>query len=200
MDVRILGVAGGSMIKLKDNRVWNVGPRSAHIAGMRYSCFADATTLKQGKIIQIKPKQSDSEPYVAIQCQNETFAITNTCAANALGLIDKDDYSFADQTAAKIAMELLGKEIGISGPEVAMSIIQTASFEITKTVSKILKEFKMDKLKTQIIGGGGGASVLVPFVAKQLGIPYQKAEHAEVISSIGVASSMIQEEIGRAHV
>lgn len=195
MDVRILGVAGGSMIKLKDNRVWNVGPRSAHIAGMRYSCFADATTLKQGKIIQIKPKQSDSEPYVAIQCQNETFAITNTCAANALGLIDKDDYSFADQTSAKIAMELLGKEIGISGPEVAMSIIQTASFEITKTVSKILKEFKMDKLKTQIIGGGGGASVLVPFVAKQLGIPYQKAEHAEVISSIGVASSMIQEEM-----
>ena len=41
----------------------------------------------------------------------------------------------------------------------------------------------------------GGASVLVPFVAKQLGIQYQKAEHAEVISSIGVAASMLQEEI-----
>jgi hypothetical protein len=53
----------------------------------------------------------------------------------------------------------------------------------------------MEKEKTQIIGGGGGASVLVPFVAKQLGVPYKKAEHAEVISSIGVASSMIQEEI-----
>jgi N-methylhydantoinase A/oxoprolinase/acetone carboxylase beta subunit len=92
-------------------------------------------------------------------------------------------------------MELLGRQIGVTGPEVAMSVIQTASFEITKTVSKILKEFKMDKTKTQIIGGGGGASVLVPFVAKQLGIQYQKAEHAEVISSIGVASSMIQEEI-----
>ena len=76
-----------------------------------------------------------------------------------------------------------------------MSVIQTASFEITKTVSKILKEFKMDKTHTQIIGGGGGASVLVPFVAKQLGISYKKAEHADVISSIGVASSMIQEEI-----
>jgi N-methylhydantoinase A/oxoprolinase/acetone carboxylase beta subunit len=110
-------------------------------------------------------------------------------------MIEKNDYSYANQDSAKIAMELLGREIGVSGPEVAMSIIQTASFEITKAVSKILKEFKMDKTKTQIIGGGGGASVLVPFVAKQLTIPYKKAEHAEVISSIGVASSMIQEEI-----
>ncbi|MEM3065280.1 MAG: hydantoinase/oxoprolinase family protein [Candidatus Nitrosotenuis sp.] len=195
MDVRILGVAGGSMIKIKDKRIWKVGPRSAHIAGMRYACFADAETLKKGKIIMVKPKESDVEPYVAIECENETFAITNTCAANALGMIDKNDYSYANQTSAKIAMELLGRELGLTGPEAAMSIIQTASFEITKTVSKILKEFKMDKSKTQIIGGGGGASVLAPFVAKQLGIQYRKAEHAEVISSIGVASSMIQEEI-----
>jgi hypothetical protein len=35
----------------------------------------------------------------------------------------------------------------------------------------------------------------VPFVAKQLGLSYEKAEHADVISSIGVASSMLQEEI-----
>jgi N-methylhydantoinase A/oxoprolinase/acetone carboxylase beta subunit len=195
MDVRILGVAGGSMLKIKEKRVWKVGPRSAHIAGMRYACFAEPEVLKTGKIVSVKPKESDIEPYVAIQCEGETFAITNTCAANALGMIDKDDYSFANQTSAKIAMELLGRELGVSGPEAAMSIIQTASFEITKTVSKILKEFKMDKTKTQLIGGGGGASVLVPFVAKQLGIVYHKAEHAEVISSIGVASSMIQEEI-----
>ena len=195
MDVRILGVAGGSMIKLKDKHVWKVGPRSAHIAGMKYSCFADPDVLKKGKIIHVKPKQNDADPYVAIQCEGETFAITNTCAANALGMIEKDDYSYANQNSAKIAMELLGREIGVTGPEVAMSVIQTASFEITKTISKILKEFKMDKTKTQIIGGGGGASVLVPFVAKQLVIPYQKAEHAEVISSIGVASSMIQEEL-----
>ncbi|MBI5146812.1 MAG: hydantoinase/oxoprolinase family protein [Thaumarchaeota archaeon] len=195
MDVRILGVAGGSMIKIKDGRVWKVGPRSAHIAGLKYACFADPDILKKGKIITIKPKENDIESYVAVKCDDETFAITNTCAANALGMIEKDDYSFANQSSAKIAMELLGRELRVTGPEAAMSVIQTASFEITKAISKILKEFKMEKAKTQIIGGGGGASVLVPFVAKQLGVPYKKAEHAEVISSIGVASSMIQEEI-----
>src|SRR3546814_6391457 len=37
--------------------------------------------------------------------------------------------------------------------EIAMSIIQTASFEITKTISKILKEFKMNPYNTTLIGG-----------------------------------------------
>jgi len=195
MDVRVLGVAGGSMIRLKNNRVWKIGPRSAHIAGLKYSCFASPDVLKSGKIVMIKPKLNDQEEYVAIQCENEKYAITNTCAANALGMIEKEDYAYANQESANIAIEILAKHLGVSSFEVANSIIQTSSFEITKEIGKILTEFKMERTKTKIIGGGGGASVLVPFVAKQLSIPYQKAEYAEVISSIGVASSMIQEEL-----
>ncbi|QUC65480.1 methylhydantoinase [Nitrosopumilus sp. K4] len=194
MDVRILGVAGGSMVGLKHNRVSHVGPRSAHIAGLKYSCFAEPEDLKTGKIILIKPKPDDDE-YVAIKCEKETFAITNTCAANALGMIEEGDYSYANQESAKIALKILADYVGVPYHEIAMSIIQTASFQITKTISNILKEFKMNSSNTKIIGGGGGASVLVPFVAKQLGVQYERAEHAEVISSIGVASSMLQEEI-----
>lgn len=195
MDVRILGVAGGSMVKIKDKRIWKIGPRSAHIAGLKYSCYADPEVLKSGKIVKIRPLPNDQDEYVAIKCKNEMYAITNTCAANALNSIEKNDYSYANPASAKIAMELLAKELGVSSYEAASAIIQTASFEITKAIAKIIKEFKLDKTKTQIIGGGGGASVLVPFVAKQLTIPYKKAEHAEVISSIGVASSMLQEQL-----
>ena len=194
MDVRILGVAGGSMVKLDQKRVSKVGPRSAHIAGLKYSCFADPEILKTGKIVFVKPKDDD-EQYVAIQCVNDqTFAITNTCAANALEMIEKDDYAFANQESAKISLKMLGDYLGVSYHEIAFSIIQTSSFKITKTITNIIKEFKLHS-SIKIIGGGGGASVLVPFVAKQLGLPYEKAAHADVISSIGVASSMLQEEI-----
>lgn len=195
MDVRILGVAGGSMVGLKQNRVSNVGPRSAHIAGLKYSCYAEPEDLKTGKIILIKPMSNDKSEYVAIKCDKGTYAITNTCAANALGMIEKNDYAFGNQESAKITLKILAEFVGMSYHEIAISIIQTASFEITKTITKILKEFKMNPHNTTLIGGGGGASVLVPFAAKQLGIKYEKAEHAEVISSIGVASSMLQEEM-----
>lgn len=196
MDVRVLGIAGGSMVRLKNNRIWKVGPRSAHIASLQYACFADPEDLKTGEIILIKPKSNDEEDYVAIKCKGGTYAITNTCAANALEMIEPGDYAYADKTAAKIALGLLAQKVGGSSmAESALSIIQTSSFEITKTITKILKEFKMENAKTVIIGGGGGASVLVPFMSKQLGIQYKKADHAEVISSIGVASSMIKEEI-----
>ncbi len=193
MDVRILGVAGGSMIQLDKGRVSKIGPRSAHIAGIKYACFADPDTLKSGNIVLVRPKAKDAK-YVAIQCGDETFAITNTCAANALEMIDKDDYAAANTESAKTALKMLGEYLGVSYHEIAMSVIQTASFDITRTISGIIKEFKLEST-TQIIGGGGGASVLAPFVAKQLGLRYTKAEHADVISSIGVASSMLQEVI-----
>ena len=191
MDVRILGVAGGSMVRLDRNRVSAVGPRSAHIAGLKYCCHADPEELRTGSVTMMRPRPDDAE-YACIRCGDRAYAITNTCAANALAMIDEGDYSFAGTGAARIAMEKLGRKMGVSYFEAAQAIIQTSSLEITKTASRILREFKMAS-GTEIIGGGGGASVLVPFVAKQMGAPYRRAEHAEVISSIGVASSMLQE-------
>ncbi len=194
MDVRILGVAGGSMISIHQNRISSVGPRSAHIAGLEYSCFADPAKLEQGEIVMVRPKPNDSE-YVAIRCGDDTYAITNTCAANALEMIEPNDYSYANITSAKVALRKLGEYVGTSYTEAAMSIIQTSSFEITKAISKILKEYKMDMHTTKVIGGGGGASVLVPFATKQLQMKYEKAKHAEVISSIGAASALLQEQL-----
>ena len=195
MDVRVLGVAGGSMVKLESNTISRVGPRSAHIAGMKYSCYADVDDLSTGEIISVKPKESDVDEYVAIKCKNETYAITNTCAANALGMIEEGDYSYSNPESAKLALNILGKKLGIAGAQAALNIIQTASFDITKEITRIIKEFKLDSTKVKLIGGGGGASVLVPFSAKQLNLNYEKADYAEVISSIGVASSMMQEQL-----
>ena len=193
MDVRILGVAGGSMCQIKKNGVHKVGPRSAHIAGLQYSCYAEPEELEGGKVVMIKPKENDDE-YVAIENKGKTFAITNTCAANAIDSIEKEDYAYANQKSAKIALTILGEHLGVSFFEAANSIIQTASLSIIKTISNLLKEFKLSAESTQLIGAGGGASVLVPFVSKQMGTKYLKCHNAEVISSIGVASSMLQEE------
>ena len=49
LDVRVLGVAGGSLVSVQHGKVDSVGPRSAHIAGLRYSCFAEPGELDGGK-------------------------------------------------------------------------------------------------------------------------------------------------------
>ena len=198
MDVRVLGIAGGSMVAVggrAGGRISRVGPRSAHIAGLGYACHAPEREIAAGELVLIRPRPGDAAEYAAVRCAGgATYAITNTCAANALGMVGEGDYAHAPGGAARAALSKLGGRLGVSYSEAAMSVIQTSSFEITKTVSRALKEFGMRREATVMVGGGGGASVLAPFAAKQLGMGYEKAAHAEVISSIGVASSMMREE------
>ncbi len=95
------------MIKVKSNHIDGVGPRSAHIAGLKYSCYADPEDLRTGEIIFVKPKENDIDEYVAIKCENGTYAITNTCAANALEMIEKGTFGICTTCGELISKERL---------------------------------------------------------------------------------------------
>jgi hypothetical protein len=47
----------------------------------------------------------------------------------------------------------------------------------------------------KLIGGGGGAAAILPAVAKAMGLPFEIAPRAEVISAIGAALAMVKETI-----
>src|ERR687889_476331 len=195
LDVRVAGVAGGSLVRWTGRKITDVGPRSAHIAGLRYSCFASPEELENGQIITFKPKDGDPIDYIAIESAGgKRFAITNTCAANALGLIPEGDYAYSNQETAKFALSILAQRIGVTTQEAAKSILEISSKKILQIVEPMLKEYKLRKDDIVIIGGGGGASVLVPYLAQKLQSKYKISEHSEVVSSIGVAAAMIHEE------
>ena len=196
VDVRVAGVAGGSLVRLAKNKIVDVGPRSAHIAGLKYSCFVKPTELENGRIITFKPTENDPDDYICIQTDdNKKIAITNTCAANALGIITKEDYAFGNRSSAIRSLSLLGKKMGISYQKAAEMILDFSMKKILQIMEPMIKEYQLIEDKTILIGGGGGASVLVPYIATKKKFHYKIAENAEVVSSIGVAAAMIYEEI-----
>src|SRR5919198_1386428 len=195
LDVRVAGVGGGSLVRWSGRKITDVGPRSAHIAGLSYSCFVSPEELEDGQIITFKPKEGDPIDYVAIESGGgKRFAITNTCAANALGIVPEGDYAKANQTSAKMALSILANRLGTTMEQAATTILDISAKKVLDIVEHAIKEYKLKKERVVLIGGGGGASVLVHYIALNQQLQYKIAEHAEVISSIGVAAAMIHEE------
>lgn len=197
VDVRVAGVAGGSLIRISGKKIIDVGPRSAHIAGLKYSCFVDPTELNNSRLITFKPSENDPDNYICIETESKKLiAITNTCAANALGLIKEEDYASGNKEAAKKALNLLAKKIGVSTYKEAAQIVLDFSIKkIQRIIEPMIKQYQLETDQMFLIGGGGGASALVPYMAKKLKYQFELAQNAEVISSIGVAAAMIYEEI-----
>src|SRR3978361_1745112 len=115
LDVRVIGIAGGSMVRVRDGKLVDVGPRSAHIAGLPYSAFAKPEDIVDPKIELLQHKSDDPDDYVAVRCGNGTrYAITNTCAANVLGYAKPGLHAHGNLESSQRAMAVLAGYIGKS--------------------------------------------------------------------------------------
>lgn len=195
LDVRVVGIAGGSLVRWSGKKITDVGPRSAHISGLKYSCFAEPQDLEGGQIVTFMPKKGDPIDYIGIEVgAGKRFAITTTCAANALGRIPDNDYAKGNQKSAQLALSILGKRLGMDMEEIASKILEISTTKILQTIRTLMREYRLKDEKFVLIGGGGGASVLVPMLAAKLNCQYRIANNSEVISSIGVCTASIREE------
>lgn len=198
LDVRVLGVAGGSMVRVSGKKIVDVGPRSAHIAGLPYAAFTDPADLINPTVEFVKPKPDDPDDYVAIMGENGTrVAITNTCAANALGLVDSAYYAYGNEESCKRALQPLADMIGESVEETARQILQKATEKIVNVIKELADQYRLESDQMVLVGVGGGAASLLPFTAQTMNLRYQIPENAEVISSIGVALAMVRDVVER---
>jgi len=198
LDVRVLGIAGGSMPRVKGKEIIDVGPRSAHIVGLPYSAFSVAEEIVDPELELFAPKAGDPNDYVRIKTgSGNRIAITNTCAANVLGMTREGDFAHGNRDAAKRAFLPLSKLLGLSVEETARRILEISSAKQIKVIEQLIEECKLEREHTILVGGGGGAAALIPFTAKIMGLKYRISDNAEVISSIGVALSMLRDMIER---
>lgn len=200
LDVRVAGVAGGSLLRIGNrrgkSRLLDVGPRSAHIAGLPYACFTPEEDLLHATPDLIAPRSGDPAEYLVLETsQGRRIALTLTCAANALGEVAPGSYAIGDAQSARTAFEVAGRWLGIDGLALARSAMDAATDKLSRVVGETLSEQKMSA--PLIIGVGGGAGTVIPSLAAKLGSNWKIPEDAEVISSIGDALSVVRVEIER---
>lgn len=198
LDVRVLGVAGGSMVRANKSGIVDVGPRSAHIAGLDYAVYTDLEKVKGPQVEFFSPKPGDPEDYVAIKLENgERITITNSCAANVLGLVKPDHFSYGNVEAARKAMQALADYCSTTVEDIAKQIMEKAYAKIEPVILYLAEKYKLEKDQISLVGVGGGASSLIIYFAEKMGVRYSIPENAEVISSIGVALSMVRDVVER---
>lgn len=198
LDVIVLGVAGGSMVRAAEHRLVDVGPRSAHIGGLGYAVYTPEEDIVDPQVEFFSPKEGDPADYVRIRlADGDRITITNSCAANVLGLVRPEDYSFGSVASARKAMQPLADYFGVSVEECAEQILRKAFEKIEPVVSGLAAKYKLEPDQMTLVGCGGGASSLLPYTARQMGLNYSIPKDAEVISSIGVALAMIRDVVER---
>jgi hypothetical protein len=196
------GIAEGSLVRVSfdEEKIVDVGPRSAHIAGLGYVCFTEPEELIDAGIELIQPAPGDDADHVVLRTRSGIrCAITTTCAANLLGYIKPEHFAFGKKESAAIAFNLLAEKFGAEhSPEgVAEIILDVACRKIATTIGDMMAEYHLPLDQAMLIGGGGGAASLAPFTAKLMNLEHRIARNAEVISPIGVAMAMVRDTVER---
>ena len=197
LDVRTVGVGGGSMVRVGGGRVIGVGPRSAHIAGLPYACFATLEDLRDAEVATVRPMDGDTEDHVVLDAAGGRFALTMTCAANALGRVGEGDFARCDQEVARAALAPLARHLGVDVAAAATQILDAGCAQVRRTVDAMISDYRLDEHAVVLVGGGGGAAAVTPHLAVLTGLEGRTARHAEVISPIGVALALVREQIER---
>lgn len=198
LDVRVLGVAGGSMVRASKEEIVDVGPRSAHIAGMPYAVYTPIEEIEDPQVEFFKPKDGDPSDYVYIRLKNgKKITITNSCAANVLGYVKPEHYSYGNPEAARKAIEPLAKYMNTTVEDVCEQILKKSYEKIKPVILELAEKYKLEKDQISLVGVGGGVAALLPYTSKLMELGYSIPENAEVISSIGVALAMIRDVVER---
>lgn len=198
LDVRTLAVAGGSMVRVKDRKIVDVGPRSAHIAGLEYEAFTEKANLVNPAVAFVSPRDGDPNEYVIIKSETgKAYSYTLAGAANLLGYVPEGDYAQGNQDSNQIAWDTLGEYLGMSGTAAAKEVLQLAIAKLEPVIDELIDEYEMDRNFLTLVGGGGSGAIVVPALAEHFNYKWKLAKNAPYISTIGVALAMVREQIER---
>jgi hypothetical protein len=114
-----------------------------------------------------------------------------------LGLVKPEHFSYGNVNSARKAMQPLADYMGKTVEEVAEQILHKAYEKIEPVINDLAEKYKLEHDQISLVGVGGGAASLICYCADKMDLKYSIPENAEVISSIGVALSMVRDVVER---
>ena len=197
LDVRTLGIAGGSTPRVHGNRIIDVGPRSAHIAELHYPSFDHRYDFKSLELDTVQPRLDDPDDYLRLRPSGSdvAFTLTPTGASHLLNLSGNANADTVNIKAVKDCFDSVANVYETTGKALAEKILEISSNKIKPTIKQLIREYKLDTDLIRFVGGGGGAPAIVPAASKYLNFPYMIVENTDVISAIGAALGIIRDSV-----
>ncbi|MFD2876958.1 hydantoinase/oxoprolinase family protein [Paenibacillus rhizoplanae] len=101
---------------------------------------------------------------MAIRLENgERVTITNSCAANVLGLVKPEHFSYGNVEAARRAIQALADYCGTTVEDIAKQIMEKAYAKIEPIILALAEKYKLEKDQISLVGVGGGAASLIVY-------------------------------------
>lgn len=155
LDVRTVGVGGGSMVRIGGGRIVGVGPRSAHIAGLPYACFATTDELRDARLTTVRPMAGDPDDYAVIDAAGGRYALTMTCAANALGRVPEGDFARCDQDVAQAALAPLAAALSTDVATAAARLLDAGVEQVRAVTDAMIRDYRLEKDTAVLVGAAG---------------------------------------------
>ena len=127
--------------------------------GCPYACFLPAADLEGATVELVAPATGRSRrlPRGARWPTGGGVALTNTCAANALGIVEPGDYAYGDRAAALAAFDLAGAALRLPAEEVARRMLQASTQAVGDLVAAVDRTITTSRDPSLVaVGGGAG--------------------------------------------
>jgi hypothetical protein len=189
LDLRTVAVGGGSMLRSDGARF---GPRSAHIAGLPYmfqAALAGREAVRSGEYRE----EEDPQAYrTAALDDGSLAAMTLTDCHLAMQGVEG-----CRAAAAALGVEMDAESAGrlcraVEPYLAAFPRARRATLnQVTDAVGELARAHGMGLSHCVLLGGGGGAPVVLDAVAGMLDLPARLAPEHAVISAIGAALAVM---------
>ena len=199
LDVRVIGIAGGSLVRATPGRIDRMSARAAPTSPgcrMRHS-------RTQAQIVDPRIELFEPKP--------ETATTMSRCGSRAAPATRSPSPARPMRSAtpgpACTRMAIRARRgahlrrsrtlLGLGVEETARAVLDAASDKLIPVVQGLIEEYELDPDQRLLIGEGGGAGALIPYISERLGLGCEISRDAEVISSIGAALALVRDVVER---